>query len=388
MEKNPRTEELSIAIEEIENANKEVSRAFLFQKEKILVKDSRLTETDGNKVIKAFEEMSNRANVMDGIEAITIHGANGRVDITQVNGFYLATVASKDAKDQTINNLPHTLNRFLTNYQGEVPQQTQPVEIAAQAAVEQKEMISDKPTVMLEQKESFEPRLPFSEGSEFTVDNLGRLDVISASSGTVRLDIITIGRWTERYGENKIHKVTVTVPETGKSVECKFEKMKESNGDAKNLVLIPEIMQRNLKIGKGAKVMIKPQIEPEPTEKPLENQPNPQAEERKAKNRFLGDSPAYQLIAADLSGFSSLVGNDMVRFDEGLVEMWREFYGPRKIEEVIINDTLLGKSVQCKFKIVKDPKFEGKGLIQIPKSIRQKLAIKEGSLVTIKPVVN
>jgi len=388
MEKNPRTEKLSAAINEIENANKEVSQAFLFQKDKILVKDDRLIETDGNIAIQAFEEMSNRANVIDGIQAITIQGTNGRVDITQVNDFFLATVASKEANDETINNLPHILNQFLINYQEEVSQQTQPDEIACQAVLEQKEMISDKPTVILEQNESFEPSLSLSEGSEFTVDNLGRFDVISASLCTARLDLITIGRWTERFGENKIHKVTIIVPETGKSVECKFEKMKDSNRDARNLVLIPEMMQRSLKISKGAKVFIKPQIELDNPEKPLENQPNRQTEERIAKSRLPYDSPAYQLIAADLSGFSGLVGNNMVRFDEGLVEMWQELYGPRKIEEVVINDTLLGKSVQCKFKIVKDSKFEGKGLIQIPKSIRQKLAIKEGSLVTIKPVIN
>jgi len=389
MEEKSNKHDLSKALYEIKNSNKNVSKVFIFEKGKIVVKDEYVTEEQANKTIQAFEEISERASLINGIKLITVQGANGRADITCVNDYFLTTIASKEATDETMNNLTHVFAPSILNNSEEIEQliDVSSIKTASQSGFEQKRSVEIKTILSTEKKELCEPNLPTLEFSEFIVDNISGLDIISASSDVVRLDIITVGRWTELYGENKIRKVIIKEANTGKIIECKFHQIKESKNERRNTVLIPEVMQRVLKISKGSSVLIKPLIEQEPPQKPLGKAAIEQPDERTCKSGFLSDSYACQLIVEDPSRFSNLTANNVVRFDEALVERWEEFYGLQKIEEVIINNVFLGKSVCCKFKIFKDSKFEGKGLIQIPKSTRQELAVKEGSLVTIKPVV-
>lgn len=387
MEKDLSNLEQSKALNEIKNSNKNISKAFIFEKRNILAKDERVIEEEAIKTVEAFDQINAAAEVINGVESITIQGANGRVDITRVNDRFLATVASKEATDGAIDNLMRVLApTILKRPEEKMLLTSQPGETLFTNGFKQKTVgASTEPSG--EQAEFAVPP-PESEFAEFTVDSIGRLDIISASHNTVRLDAITIGRWTELYGEDKIHNVIVRVPNSDKTMQCKLEEIKEPKEGQRNTVLMPEVMQRTLRIKKGAAVLIKPLTEQEPLEEPAkETVVKQRPEERVIKKDFLQDSPACQLIVEDLTGFGGFMGNDTVRFDEDLIERWREFYGQEKIEEVVINDILLGKSVRCKFKIQKNSEFEGKGRIQIPKSIRQKLMIKEGSLVTIKPVV-
>ena len=388
MEKTLSDPALSKALDEIKKSNAEISKAFFFEKGKIIAKDKYLKEEEGKKTVAAFEEISGRANVISGVQSITIQGANGRVDITRINNCFLTTVASKKATDENLNNLTRVLApSLLKQIEKATPNKKQAIETIAQNNLDQKQTVEVKPSQSLEKTE---PNMDLTNAGfkEFTVDNLGRLSAISASQDTVRLDMITVGRWTELYGENKIHKVHVKSLKNGKTVICGFEEINDSNNERRDLVLIPEMIQQILQIKKGATVLIKPVTDQESPEKLVEAPTvAPQPEEQTNKRSFQPDLPACQLIVEDLSGFGSLLGNDVVRFDEGLVERWKEFYDQKKIDEVIINDILLGKSVQCKFKILRDSEFKGKGRVQIPKWIQQKLAIKEGSLVTIKPVV-
>lgn len=192
---------------------------------------------------------------------------------------------------------------------------------------------------------------------------------------------------------------------TGKTIECRFEVSRDPKREQTKLVLVPEPLQKKLSVKKGAKVLIKPIIseveekdseenefveESPPAEVPQkapEIQPTESQTPITMKSHFLIDSPNCQLMVEEMSGLGGLRGADNVHFDKALALRWKELYGDTKIEEVTISDTVIGRSVRCKFKIEKDPKFEGKGLIQIPKSILKQLAVKEGSLVTVKPVV-
>ncbi len=330
---------------------------------------------------------------------MTIQGANGRIDITGTDDYFLATVATKEATDETLNKL----TRVLAPSMPIIPEETietikqQPIEITPNTKIEEKPTIETndverkpkieiKPIFRPEPSKPFGPKLPNTELAEFTVDNMGRLDIISASHDIVRLDVITVGRWTELYGADKIHKIMVKVADSEKSVVCKFEVMKDSNDERRNVVTVPEMMLRNLQIKKGTKVFIKPLTDDESSEKPLEIAKLARPEKKTVKKELQHGSLASQLIVEGLSGFGSLRGNDHVCLDYSLIEHWNEFYG-EEVEEVLINDILLGKSVVCKFKIIRDSKFEGKGRIQIPKAIREQLGVKEGSLITIKPIV-
>jgi len=129
--------------------------------------------------------------------------------------------------------------------------------------------------------------------------------------------------------------------------------------------------------------------EPEPEEVEL-NEPEIPIEERQPQEieeengLLIPDPPVTQLIVEDLGGL--LVPSDTVRVDYALISQWNDLYGDRKLEEVDI-EALNGKTTRCKFKNIKDSKYQGKGIIQMPEKIQKTLETAKAELVMIKPVV-
>ena len=398
MEDNPNNLALIDALNEMQKANTNVSKLFFFQGDRVLAKVKNVTKEEVNKTLKAFQELKDHSETVNGIEAITLQGKNARLDITQSNDYYLATVTSnevnKEIMDQSANVIePPTIEKA---------QETQEQAEAKTAATDATEtVLSDrlgeieqiipeesKPAVELMQLEKPEHAFSDVEYSEFTVDSKGGIGLMSGSADVVRLDAITIGRWTELYGENKIAKIVIQEINSGKTVECQFEQIKDDNYDKAGVALVPEPILRALRIKKGTKILIKPLLSQETTKETIEESVSQEETQVQSHPEPLTpDSETCQLMVAEMSGFNALRDSNTVRFDQGLLERWRELYGAEKIENVEIYDTFIGKSVKCKFKIVKDEKFQGNGLIQIPKPIRQELEVKEGSLVIVKPII-
>jgi hypothetical protein len=542
MEEEKSDAELVKAIVEIKNTDNDISQVFVFKKKEIIAKDNCVNEKEANNTIEAFEALSNRAYVIGGIESVTIQGANGRVDINQFNDFYSTIVTSKNADGEKVNSLTHVLaptifkklqnknltpNKSLETLQppnelaiekSQIPifTPTKLVEISP-PALEYGEFIVDsmgrlealsispdtikldvvtvgrwtelfgenkinkvqirvadtgktlecmyetsidpkhqrgsvllpepvqrklqvkkgskillKPIIKQElPEETFErklfnenrtaeqpatainsPSILETEYSEFAVEDAGRLGIITLSSDAVKLSIIAFGHWTELYGRDKFHSVMLKDPGTGKTIECKFEITKDPKHERKS-VLLSDSIQRKLQTKKGSKILIKPIIWEESTKENLENEsPNQETtqEQNKAKSKQLQPSKTQtitehaknplpiepnllfnpqncQMMVKDVSSFGNLRGSDTVHIDANFVMRWKESYGEIKINEVTISDPLLGKSVQCKFKIETDPKSKGNGQIQITKSIQKELSVKEGSLVIVKPVL-
>ncbi|MEM3666766.1 MAG: hypothetical protein QW222_06775, partial [Candidatus Bathyarchaeia archaeon] len=99
---------------------------------------------------------------------------------------------------------------------------------------------------------------------------------------------------------------------------------------------------------------------------------------------LLPEPPVNQLIVENLGGL--MLSSETVRIDSQILSKWEKLYEGKRIEDVAI-ETFNGKTVRCKVKPIKDQKYEGKGLIQIPDKIQQTLEIKKGELVKAKPIV-
>jgi predicted regulator of Ras-like GTPase activity (Roadblock/LC7/MglB family) len=129
--------------------------------------------------------------------------------------------------------------------------------------------------------------------------------------------------------------------------------------------------------------------EPEPEEAEL-NEPEIPIEEQQPQEieeengLLIPDPPVTQLIVEDLGGL--LVPSDTIRVDYALISQWNDLYGDRKLEEVDL-EALNGKTTRCKFKNIKDSKYSGKGIIQMPEKIQKTLETAKGELVMVKPVV-
>lgn len=121
-------------------------------------------------------------------------------------------------------------------------------------------------------------------------------------------------------------------------------------------------------------------------EKAKEEEPKekPEAEFMTKAEQLLPEPPVNQLIVENLGGL--LVPSDTVRIDNAILSNWEELYDDRKIEEVEI-ETFDGKAMRYKVKPIKDSKYEGKGIIQMPEKVQLALEIKKGELVRAKPIV-
>ena len=141
-------------------------------------------------------------------------------------------------------------------------------------------------------------------------------------------------------------------------------------------------------------------VEPQPAEDEaveenadnVEDDDNEPAEEETATTEtpevddepLLPEPPVTQFIVEKLGGLLSR--SDTVRIDKAAITEWNDLYGDKKIEEVDV-ETINGKTTRCKFKPIKDSKYEGKGIIRMPGKIQLTLETTKGELVMVKPVV-
>jgi len=132
------------------------------------------------------------------------------------------------------------------------------------------------------------------------------------------------------------------------------------------------------------KELEKPELMEESVEETVMEEPKETVEAETKYEPLLPEPPVNQFIVENLGGL--LVPSDTVRIDSEILAKWEELYEGRKIEEVEIG-TFDGKTMRCKVKTIKDSKFEGKGIIQIPEKIQLALEIRKGELVRAKPII-
>jgi len=179
---------LKNTLNEIKNVCPDVSHAFVFKEDgKILAKDENTDEETIKSTIDAFDAITERANAIGGLESITFHGTNGRVNIACINDFYLTTIASKEADEKYIN----TLTRVW------VPTVLKLVEKIRPASIDDDTFTNLKPKPEVNP----EPLLPEPPVNQFIVENLGGLLV---PSDTVRIDSAVIVQWKDLYADKKI----------------------------------------------------------------------------------------------------------------------------------------------------------------------------------------
>lgn len=116
----------------------------------------------------------------------------------------------------------------------------------------------------------------------------------------------------------------------------------------------------------------------------LEELSKPEIELPNKPETSLPEPPVNQLIVENLGGL--LVPSDTVRIDNEILTQWANLYEGSKIEEVEIG-TFDGKTTRCKVKPIRDSKYEGKGIIQMPEKVQLALEIKKGELVRARPII-
>jgi len=274
---------LKSTLQEIQNICPDVSNSFIFKDGKILAKDETTPEKDIDHTIDAFDSITEKADIIGGLEAVTIQGANGRVNIACMNDFYLTTVSSKEADEKYVNTLTRILIpiviRLIEKIHPALPEdgtfttvEPEPVEPVEDEVVEEvaetteeseSNMPAEETAPTEDEEEQFapevdpEPLLPEAPVTQLIVENLGGLLV---PSDTVRIDTEVIAQWNDLYGDKKLHEVNLETL-SGKTTRCKFKPIKNSKQTGKGVIGIPEKIQLTLETSKGELVMVKPIVE-------------------------------------------------------------------------------------------------------------------------------
>jgi hypothetical protein len=294
---------LKSTLQEIQNACPDVTSNFIFKDGEIIAKTKNTEEETATQTINAFNDITERADVIGGLEAVTIQGAEGKINIAAMNDFYLTTVSSKEADEKYVNTLTRVLipiviklveeiqsaseeNETITNYD-EAPTTVEPEpvedevteEIADEPAYEPADEVDEANDTENEQPEEPEeetaapelyeepepvelevyddPLLPEPPVTQLMVENLGGLLV---PSDTVRIGQEVIAQWKELYSDKKINEVEVEAL-NGKSTRCKFKQIKKSKDSGKGIIKMPEKIQLTLETASGELVTVKPIVE-------------------------------------------------------------------------------------------------------------------------------
>jgi predicted regulator of Ras-like GTPase activity (Roadblock/LC7/MglB family) len=253
-------------INEFKNISPEITNAFIFKKNGEFLASNETTTEEIKKLIAAFNDTTDLAQTIGGIETLTIQGADSQLNITSMNNLYLATVSSRAADQKIVKTLTHvlvpTVVRLVDQIAPELSENELPKTIKSEDTpieeivlpveeTEQNEPISESPPSF-----SSEPLLPEPPVNQFMIEKIGGLLV---PADTVRVDNEVIAKWNDLYDDKQITQVHIETLE-GKKTTCKFKPIKEKNCNAKGIIQIPEKILQALQTSKGKLVMVKPVI--------------------------------------------------------------------------------------------------------------------------------
>ena len=285
---------LKSTLQEIQNVCPDITSNFIFKDEKILAKDQNTEEETATQTMDAFNKITENADIIGGLEAVTTQGVEGKVNIAAMNDFHLTTVSSKEADEKYVN----TLTRVLIPIVIKLVEEIQPASLETETITsddeaittvepepveeEVTEEIADEPeaeeaendeleeldeeaamrklyedTEPAELEVDDEPLLPEPPVSQLIIENLGGFLV---PSDTVRVDTQVFTQWKELYSDNTIKEVEVEAL-NGKTTRCKFKPIKKSKDAGKGIIKMPEKVQVTLEIAAGELVTVKPVVE-------------------------------------------------------------------------------------------------------------------------------
>lgn len=285
---------LKSTIQELQNVCPDITGNFIFKEGNILAKDDNTNEETASQTVDAFSKITEHASIIGGIDAVSIEGVKGKVNIVSLKDFHLTTVSSKKADEKYVN----TLTRVLIPIVIKLAQELQSCSTANETirsdddAIEtiEPELLENEITKEIveelepEDTENIQPEelneeymIPKlqkeNEPAEVEVDNeplipeppvlqlmVENLKGFRVGSDTVRVDQEVIAQWNELYSDKKINEVEIEAL-NGKTTQCKFKKIKKSKDEGKGIVKMPEKIQVSLEIAAGELVTVKPIVE-------------------------------------------------------------------------------------------------------------------------------
>jgi hypothetical protein len=285
-----------------------VSNSFVFKDSDLIAKDNSTSKNNVDQAIVAFNLIEKEGKTVGGLKSIRIVGTKGKLNLTCMDKFNLATIISNKADENYVNTLTRVLvptviklvNQIKVNSTeieaekkenpepiAEAPEkdveiekensqelseiEIPPVELVKSPATEKVEAIEEptydnyaednSTTQSIEEESAIELEdnsfLAEPPVTQLIVEKLGGILI---PSDTVRIDKEIIEKWNELYNGKKIKMVHIENV-NGKNTQSKFRNIKSSKHAGKGVIRIPDKLQLDLEISKGELVTIKPVID-------------------------------------------------------------------------------------------------------------------------------
>ena len=257
------TAPLQKVIGEFKNISPDIVSAFVFKKNgDINASNEASSEDQIKKLITTFNNISNQAEFIGDVQALTIQGVDRQLRIDCINTRYIATVYSIGSDQGVVQALTHVIVPTVTDLIDQVTPQAFPTEpqqiIDLQDEPNEQEVFPlYQPIVEVSASSllSLEPPLPDPPANQLLVEKIGGL---LAPSDTVQIDSGVIAKWSDLFEGRRITQLRIETLE-GRAITCKFRALKAS-GKAKGIIQIPEKILQALQTSKGNLVIIKPVI--------------------------------------------------------------------------------------------------------------------------------
>lgn len=256
---------LQTIMDEFKNLSPETTNALIFKNNGQTIANTQSTTQDQTrKLILNFGSIESQAQSIGGIESLTIHAAECQVNITAIDSFYLATVASRSANQEIVRSLTQVVVPTVVRLIDQIASGPKATPVSEPISLEEetkKEPVlpTQEPQIepISEPQPPYEPFLPKTPVIQFMVEKIGGLLV---QADMVRIDADVIANWSNLYEGNQITMVNIEALD-GKKTTCKFKPIKEAKSNAKGVIQIPEKILQTLQTEKGKLVMVKPVIE-------------------------------------------------------------------------------------------------------------------------------
>jgi hypothetical protein len=254
-----------MATDEFKKTSPEITNAIIFEKNgETKASNQASTEEQNKNLILLFNKIDNQAEIIGGIETLTIQGIHSQLNITSIDYRYLATVSKCAADEKILKNFTHVLVPTVVKLVDQIASDLQKNEVTQTMKLEEKPIQEITPLEENKYDEmpdpsatfSSEPVLPEPPVSQFLVE---KIEGLLAPSDIVRIDGEVISKWKELYAGKQIIRVHIETLE-GKKGICKFKPLKNENHNSKGIVQIPQRILQALRISEGKLVIVKPVV--------------------------------------------------------------------------------------------------------------------------------
>lgn len=222
MSKDAYATALKTTLTEIKNICPDIKSSFFFTKQGVIVAgDTEASHTTTKKALHSFLNIREKADAIGGIHELSVNGAEGNIQISQIREMYLATATSKNADTKYLQTITSVIVPTVLKLLKDIAETPTPLKIA--------------------------PPL------QLTVKKITGFFV----GDSAQVDQTILTEWSKSFKGKRINAVEIQNL-NGKTTQCQVKAIEDEKLEGKGFIRMPEKIFRTLKVEEGALVRVNP----------------------------------------------------------------------------------------------------------------------------------